>query len=66
MAKCLGIIFDGVVYDVAFISDFGGLGTVIRSNLVRSGSNNYASQFKKYEKKANNELKKIKETFVQQ
>ena len=66
MAKCLGIIFDGVVYDIAFISNFGGLGTVISSNLVRGGANNYASQFKKYEKKANNELTKIKEKFLEQ
>ena len=66
MAKCLGIIFDGIVYDVALISDFGGIGTVFRSEMVRAGTNNYASQFKKLERKANNELSKLKEKYLEQ
>ena len=67
MAKCLGIIFDGVVYDIAFVNDIGGLGTLVRSNLVTAGGMNiYASQFKRKEKMANNELTKIRETFVAQ
>ena len=66
MAKCLGLIFDGIVYDVALISDFGGLGTIIRGELVRAGVNNYASQFKKIERKANNELTTLREKYLEQ
>ena len=65
MAKCLGIIFDGVVYDVALISDFGGIGTIIRSEMIRAGTNNYSSQFKKVERKANNELTKLREKYLE-
>jgi len=67
MAKCLGMIFDGVVYDIAFINDFGGLGNIVRSSLVESGGMNiYASQFKRKEKMAKNELSQIKEKYLAQ
>ncbi len=61
-AKCLDIIFEGVVYDIAQIANFGGLCDVL-SNMARAGVNNYTSQFKKYEKKANNEITKLKEAY---
>ena len=65
MAKCLGIIFDGVVYDIAFVNDIGGLGEVVRTSLVQAGGMNiYASQYKRKEKMANNELSKVKEKYL--
>ena len=65
MAKCLGIIFDGVVYDIAFVNDIGGLGSVVKTSLVQAGGMNiYASQYKRKEKMANNELSKVKESYL--
>ena len=62
-AKCLDIIFDGVVYDVAQVAGFGGL-TDVMTNMARGGVNNYTSQYKKVEKKANNEITKLKEAYL--
>ncbi len=61
-AKCLDIIFEGVVYDVAQIANFGGLQDVM-TGMARGGVNNYTSQYKKIEKKANNEITKLKEAY---
>ncbi len=63
MAKCLDIIFDGVVYDVAYVADIGGMRQLM-SDLVNGGMNIYASQFKKKEKKAAAEMKDIKTTYA--
>ena len=63
-AKCLDIIFEGVVYDIAHICDIGGLGTVIEDDLLLQGSNIYARLYSKYERKANNELKSIREAYA--
>ena len=63
-AKCLDIIFEGVVYDIAHICDIGGLGTVIENDLLLQGSNIYARLYSKYERKANNELKTIREAYA--
>ena len=62
VAKCLEIIFDSVVYDVAFVADIGGMRQLM-SDLVAAGSNIYASQFKKKEKKAAVEMKDIKSKY---
>ena len=63
MAKCLDIIFEGVVYDVAYLADVGGMAQLMQI-LVSGGVNNYTSQFKKLEKKANNEITKIREAYL--
>ena len=63
VAKCLEIIFDSVVYDVAYLADIGGMAQLMNI-LVSGGVNNYTSQFKKLEKKANNEIVKLQEAFV--
>ena len=63
MAKCLGIIFDGVVWDVAFIDDLGGLGQVMRRELVQSGSNTFSRLYNKKYKRARNLLNEIKEDY---
>ena len=62
-AKCLDIIFNGVVYDVAQIAGFGGLQDVMNT-MARGGANNYTSQYKRIEKKANNEITKLKEAYL--
>ena len=64
VAKCMQMIFDGVVYDIGFISDLGGVGTMARNTLGENKSNNYSRLFSRTEKIANNELKKIRETYA--
>ena len=63
MAKCLGIIFDNVAWDVAFIDDLGGLGQVIRREVVLSGSNTFKRLYDKKQKRAKNLLADIKENY---
>ena len=63
VAKCLEIIFDSVVYDAAYVADIGGMRQLM-SDLVSSGMNIYASQFKKKEKKAAAEMKDIKTKYA--
>ena len=63
MAKCLGIIFDGVVWDVAFIDDLGGLGQIMRRELLQSGSNTFKRLYDKKYKRAKNLLADIKEDY---
>ena len=64
VAKCLEIIFENVVYDIAYISDIGGLGTIVGSDLVKQPTNVYARLYSKYERKANNEIADIKEKYA--
>ena len=63
MAKCLEIIFDGVAYDVALIDDIGGLGNVMRKELLVSGSNTFSRLYKSKERKAKTQIKNIKEKY---
>ncbi len=60
MAKCLGIIFDGVVWDVAFIDDFGGLGAVMRGELLMKGTNTFSTLYNSKKRKATTMIGKIK------
>ena len=62
-AKCLDIIFENVVYDILQITDAGGIGHVVNFDMSKEQSNTYARRFSSVEKRANNELKKIKEAF---
>ena len=61
MAKCLGIIFDNVAWDVALIDNIGGLGEVMRKELLVSGSNTYSRLYKSKERKANTQIKNNRE-----
>ena len=65
-AKCLDIIFEGVVYDIVQITDIGNLGKIVSSELPKSESNTYARLFDKNKKRANNEMAKIKEAYLAQ
>ena len=65
-AKCLDIIFKGVVYDIVQITDIGNLNRIVSSEIPNSESNIYARLYDKNEKRAKNELKKIKEAYLAQ
>ena len=63
MAKCLTIIFDTIVYDIALLDDIGTFGTIMTSQLVKSGTNTYARLYDKNAKRANTQLDSIREKF---
>ena len=65
-AKCLDLIFDGVVYDIAFTSNIGGLGNLMSSVLVEQKTNTYARLFGRIEKIVEKELTTIRETYEAQ
>jgi hypothetical protein len=44
-AKCLEIIHDGVVYDLAFVSNLGGIGKIFWNQVVGSTTNNWKRMF---------------------
>ena len=62
--KCLEIIFQNVVYDIAHFNDIGGLGKIVHSELVQQPTNVYARLYSKYSKKAANEIADIKEKYA--
>ena len=64
MSKCFRIIFDSIVYDIAFIDGYGGLDKVIKTDIIMSNSNVYGRLFTKYERKARNEMNKTKEAYA--
>ena len=63
MAECLGIIFDNVAWDVVFIDDLGGLGGIMRGDLLKTGTNTYKRMYDQKKKRATNKLKDIKEDY---
>ena len=64
-AKCLDIIFNGVVYDIAFICDIGGLGKLMWSQMSGQRTNTYARTFKSSSKIATKQMDEIKATYKQ-
>jgi hypothetical protein len=63
VATCMGLIFDGVVYDIVFISNIGQLGGLARDTLGANKTNNYARLMSRFEGSANAYLDKIKEAY---
>jgi hypothetical protein len=63
-AKCLDIIFDGIVYDIGFISNIGGLGDLAAWNLVKSNTNNYSRMFDRYKANAEFQIQKIRDAYA--
>ena len=63
MAKCLNIIFDNIVYDIAFLDNYGGLADVLNS-IVKESSNIYGRQYSKYERRAKAEIKKVTDAYA--
>jgi hypothetical protein len=63
-AKCLDLIFEGIVYDIAFVSDIGGLGGMAASQLVYSATNNYARLYDRVKKIADKQMNNIREAYA--
>lgn len=62
-ARCLDIIFKNVVYDIVHVSNIGNLGEIVNKELPQADSNIYARRFYQYERRANKELKQIREAY---
>ena len=62
-AKCLDIIFNGVVYDIVFICDIGGLGKLMWSSMAGLRTNTYSRTFKSAEKIASKQIAEIRKTY---
>ena len=63
-AKCLDIIYNGIAYDIAFVSDIGALGTMMWKTLAGSTSNLYARLFTRYQTVAEKQISDIRETYA--
>ena len=62
-AKCLDLVFEGIVYDIAFVSDIGGLGSMMRGTLGGLSNNTFGRLFDRLKKIADKEMATIKETY---
>ncbi len=63
-AKCMDLIFDGVVYDIAFVSDIGGLGQMVYKTMVQQKTNTYGRQYKALSKIVSKEFNNIREAYA--
>jgi ABC-type glycerol-3-phosphate transport system substrate-binding protein len=63
-AKCLDIIFNGMVYDLGFVNNIGGLSTLLTTTMGGASSNNYARLIGRYSTNAEYMLEKLKSDFA--
>ena len=59
-AKCLDIIFNGMVYDLGFVNNIGGIGNALSSTLAASETNIYPRILQRMEGNIPVILEKIK------
>jgi hypothetical protein len=62
-AKCLDLIFNGMVYDLGFVNNIAGLGKVVTSSLAGASTNNYPRLLQRLESTIPVMLDKIKTDF---
>ncbi len=63
-AKCFDIIFNGVVYDIAFTSNISGLGDMLGDQMAVAKTNTYARLYKALSKIATKEIENIKTSYA--
>ena len=63
-AKCLDIIFNGMVYDLGFVNNIGGLSTLLTETMGGAPSNNYSRLISRYSTTAEFMLQKIKDDYA--
>ncbi len=64
-AKCLDLIFNGVVYDIGFVMNIGQLQSTLENKVAKSQTNIYARLYKSLAKIAQKELDDIKEAYAE-
>ena len=62
-AKCLEIIYDGVVYDLAFVSNLGGIGKIFWNQVVGASTNNWKRMFDRNEGVVEAAIEAIREAY---
>ncbi len=62
-AKCLDIIFNGIVYDIAFVSNVGDLGSLMQNTMGGLKTNTYARLYKSLSKIAGKQFDSIRESY---
>lgn len=63
-ANCLRIVFEGIVYDIAFVSDIGGFGIFMRNNMGMFMSNSFERHYNRFISAAETELDIIKKAYA--
>jgi hypothetical protein len=63
-ANCLRIVFEGIVYDIAFVSNIGGFGIFMRNTLGMYMSNSFDRHYNRFIGAAEAELNIIKEAYA--
>ena len=62
-AKCLDLVFNGIVYDLCFINSIGNFDTILTSTLPSNGTNTYNRLYTRLSNGAELEIQKIRDTF---
>ena len=63
-ANCLRLVFEGITYDIAFISDIGGYGIMMRNELGSYSSNTFKRLFSSKLDAAKGVLEDIKTAYA--
>ena len=63
-ARCLEIIYDGVVYDIAFVCNLGGAGTVLSVTLTGANQNIWVRTFNSNKGKIEDAVKAIRDAYA--
>ena len=63
-ARCLRLVFDGIVYDVAFICNIGDLGLMMRNDLGKYSTNTFKRLFDANSKAANIAINEIRDSYA--
>ena len=63
-ARCLEIIYDGVVYDLAFVCDLGGAGQLVWNTLAKSSQNNWTRLFNSNKEKIDKAITEIRDAYA--
>ena len=64
MAKCLNIVFNNIVYDMAYLEDYGTLRSKVVDVLIKESDNVYGRLYTKVERKARQEMNEIMQTYA--
>jgi hypothetical protein len=64
-AKCLELIYDGVVYDIAFVSNIGNIGNIFWRNVAGSTTNNYQRIYQRNEGAVEMAINNIRKAYAE-
>ena len=62
-ARCLELIYDGIAYDIGFVSNIAGLGGMVWTTLASASVNNYSRVYGRIVDSANITIDRIREAY---